>query len=563
MPTSISQNHKPVKFIFRQFLTDFDFTYLNGPAKKNQSNYSYDKTSQLTSATYNFMQDERYNFDLNGNRKQAEIQGQKQQYKTAEYNRLISDNESEYKYDLEGNRISKISNDGSTIKYYWDNRNRLTKLDTSNGSIEYIYDHQNRIVLRKQGETKTTFIHDGWQIVLQFDNNDKLTHRYLWGTKQDELMCDNDNWTLNDHLNTIRDIVKSDGTVTDHLEYNSFGKIISATKNDSQLQFAYTGKLTDTVSGLQWNINRWYDAEVGRWVSEDPIGFKGGDGNLYRYVNHNTLIAIDYIGFAPSIVTVTDYAVGFNSGNEISSSSIGSNFIQQLANIKNLYSGKDTPANFLKDLPFTLVNLPNIFNSNTQDNFTLTIKEYDCAEIWRISLKYDNNVGKYLPNNRPVDIKYRNQKYKSYKLTGQGSTGFDRNIPIKIGGIPLTVRLHLNVSINNLSITANKYRGTIFDLTATGTGTIQFAATVGKILQSGIFSFGAEANADFTTNFTISAMRPSPTNTDGHKLLVTATSLLSFGIKTQMSVGTVWDNNLQYELLFPQQSKTISVPIPF
>jgi RHS repeat-associated protein len=238
---------------------------------------------------------ERYNFDLNGNRKQAEIQGQKQQYKTAEYNRLISDNDSEYKYDLEGNRIAKISNDGSTLKYYWDNRNRLIKIETPNGTIEYIYDHLNRIVQRKQGETMTTFIHDGWQIVLQFDN-DKPTHRYLWGTKQDDLICDNDNWTLNDHLNTIRDIVKSDGTVTDHLEYNSFGKIISATKNDSSLQFAYTGKLTDKESDLQWNINRWYDAKVGRWVSEDPIGFEGGDGNLYTYVGNKVSNSYDSLG---------------------------------------------------------------------------------------------------------------------------------------------------------------------------------------------------------------------------------------------------------------------------
>jgi RHS repeat-associated protein len=276
-------------------ITDFDFTYLNGPAKKNQSNYRYNKTSQLTSATYNFMQDERYNFDKNGNRIKAEIQDQKRTYKTAEYNRLISDNESEYKYDLEGNRISKISKDGSIIKYHWDNRNRLAKIDTPKGSIEYIYDHQNRIVLRKQGENTITFIHDSWQIVLQFDN-DKLTHRYLWGTKQDELICDNDNWTLSDHLNTIRDIVKSDGTVTDHLEYNSFGKIISATKNDSSLQFAYTGKLTDKVSELQWNINRWYDAKVGRWVSEDPIGFGGDDVNVVRYANNSSINNIDADG---------------------------------------------------------------------------------------------------------------------------------------------------------------------------------------------------------------------------------------------------------------------------
>jgi RHS repeat-associated protein len=246
------------------------------------------------------MQDERYNFDLNGNRIKAEIQNKEQTYKTAEYNRLISDNESEYKYDLEGNRISKIAKDGSTIKYYWDNRNRLIKIETPNGTIEYIYDHQNRIVLRKQGETTTTFIHDGWQIVLQFDN-DKLTHRYLWGTKQDELICDNDNWTLNDHLNTIRDIVKSDGTVTDHLEYNSFGKIISATKNDSSLQFTYTGKLTDKESDLQWNINRWYDAKVGRWVSEDPIGFGNGNKNFYVYNRNNVILKIDVLGLADHV----------------------------------------------------------------------------------------------------------------------------------------------------------------------------------------------------------------------------------------------------------------------
>jgi RHS repeat-associated protein len=221
-----------------------------------------------------------------------------QTYKTAEYNRLISDNDSEYKYDLEGNRISKIAKDGSTIKYYWDNRNRLIKIETPNVTIEYIYYHQNRIVLRKQGETTTTFIHDGWQIILQFDN-DKPSHRYLWGTKQDDLICDNDNWTLNDHLNTIRDIVKSDGTVTDHLEYNSFGKIISATKNDSSVQFAYTGKLTDKEIDLQWNINRWYDAQVGRWVSEDPIGFKGGDRNLARLVHNDVIAQKDPDGLAP------------------------------------------------------------------------------------------------------------------------------------------------------------------------------------------------------------------------------------------------------------------------
>jgi hypothetical protein len=47
---------------------------------------------------------------------------------------------------------------------------------------------------------------------------------------------------------------------------------------------------------LQWNINRWYDSKVGRWMSEDPIGFEGVDRNLYRYVHGVLLAKIDVFG---------------------------------------------------------------------------------------------------------------------------------------------------------------------------------------------------------------------------------------------------------------------------
>jgi RHS repeat-associated protein len=287
-------------------ITDFDFTYLNGPEKRSESKYRYDKTSQLINASYNFMQHEKYDFDLNGNRKQAEIQGQKQSYKTGEYNRLLSDENYSYEYDLEGNRISKTDKEGKTTKYTWDNRNRLVKVSTSTSEIEYLYDYLNRLVKRTENKTdQQHFVHDNWQIILQFDNKEpNPTHRYLWGTKQDELICDNNNWTLGDHLNTIRDIVKSDGTVSDHLNYNSFGKLISETKNDI-LSFAYTGKLLDQTSDLQWNINRWYDSNVGRWMSEDPIGFKGNSINVYCYVKNRIMIYMDVYGLVDDFFEIT------------------------------------------------------------------------------------------------------------------------------------------------------------------------------------------------------------------------------------------------------------------
>jgi RHS repeat-associated protein len=54
--------------------------------------------------------------------------------------------------------------------------------------------------------------------------------------------------------------------------------------------------MSDNISDLQWNINRWYDANVGRWCSDDPIGFEGGDNNLYGYVENVPVTQVDLEG---------------------------------------------------------------------------------------------------------------------------------------------------------------------------------------------------------------------------------------------------------------------------
>ena len=75
----------------------------------------------------------------------------------------------------------------------------------------------------------------------------------------------------------------------------------------------------DNATGLQNNLNRWYDPAVGRWLSQDPIGFDAGDGNLYRYVGNEPTIMVDPSGMmdaertlglpppnpTPEVVTVT------------------------------------------------------------------------------------------------------------------------------------------------------------------------------------------------------------------------------------------------------------------
>ncbi len=44
------------------------------------------------------------------------------------------------------------------------------------------------------------------------------------------------------------------------------------------------------------DLNRWYDPNVGRWISKDPIGFEAGDANLYRYVGNGATFRTDPSG---------------------------------------------------------------------------------------------------------------------------------------------------------------------------------------------------------------------------------------------------------------------------
>src|SRR5207253_2633309 len=42
-----------------------------------------------------------------------------------------------------------------------------------------------------------------------------------------------------------------------------------------------------------------YDPTIGRWISEDPIGFTGADANLYRYVGNSPTNRTDPSGLVP------------------------------------------------------------------------------------------------------------------------------------------------------------------------------------------------------------------------------------------------------------------------
>jgi len=64
----------------------------------------------------------------------------------------------------------------------------------------------------------------------------------------------------------------------------------------TDIVFGYTGKYFDETTGLQNSWNRWYSPKMGRFISQDPIGFAGGDANLYRYVGNSPTNFVDPSG---------------------------------------------------------------------------------------------------------------------------------------------------------------------------------------------------------------------------------------------------------------------------
>jgi RHS repeat-associated protein len=80
------------------------------------------------------------------------------------------------------------------------------------------------------------------------------------------------------------------------VQYDAYGKITSQTNVGNQPRFGFAGRDIESVGGMTYNRNRYYSTSSGRFISQDPIGFGGGDANLYRYVKNSPTNATDPSG---------------------------------------------------------------------------------------------------------------------------------------------------------------------------------------------------------------------------------------------------------------------------
>ena len=280
--------------------------------------YTHDRRGQIndvdvTRVSGGFRGESDYDFDDGGNRTGTAPDDD---------NRISRDRfgNVSYRYDPEGNRIQE-RNDSTTVYTDYDHRNRLVRWENvggAGGRVSYTYDESNHLIARTQSgsrdfaqNTTERYVRDGDQTVLADREGTLDDAAYLWGDRIDQLLAITELdattgdvaatfWTLTDHLGSVRGHVDaSTGVLLDHVDYTAFGtetNRANAEPIDAMMDYGYTARPTDTQTRLQNNRNRWYDADEGRWISQDPIGFEAGDANLYRYVNNSALTMIDPLG---------------------------------------------------------------------------------------------------------------------------------------------------------------------------------------------------------------------------------------------------------------------------
>jgi RHS repeat-associated protein len=99
-----------------------------------------------------------------------------------------------------------------------------------------------------------------------------------------------------DHLGSNREITNSTGAIAARYDFDLWGKRTKISGAfDSEV--GYTGHHHHAKSGLVLTWYRAYDAELGRWLSADPLGEAGGL-NLYGYVGNDPVIYTDSLGLA-------------------------------------------------------------------------------------------------------------------------------------------------------------------------------------------------------------------------------------------------------------------------
>ncbi len=255
-----------------------------------------------------------YKYDPIGNRRAATNNAETLAYAANSLNQYtqITNNQSPITpaFDLDGNMTTY-----KDWSFAWDAENRLVMASNATTVLTFTYDYMSRRVSKVVNGQATQFKYQGWAMFEEATSSTTNSYVYgldLSGSQQGAgtiggILAGNFNGAMAfyayDANGNVTDLVGTNGAFLAQYQFDPYGNTISKTGALADVNpFRFSTKYLDSETGLMYYGHRFYNPEIGRFPSRDPIAELGG-ANLYAGMLNDPINAADPVGLSAQGVT--------------------------------------------------------------------------------------------------------------------------------------------------------------------------------------------------------------------------------------------------------------------
>lgn len=329
----------------------FGYDAMSNILTNGHDSYTYDPLNRLTQTNYEPVQDkknttESFNYDPMGSRLSSLVIQTKEQEKNKKDDKIKTDttsyttnilnqytgvNKTKFSYDKNGNLIHN-----GKFQFSYDYRNRLVEVRNIGekeekdkkelSTAKYSYDVLGRRISKETKEQVIKYTYSNQDAIEEdeYRKDDKKTElaerrENIYGSNIDDILA-TARTKYEDHgkkqktetffyqknqLGSITNITDDKGKLIEEYKYDTFGKAYTRDgKSNEWREFTtskvgntrlFTGREYDKEIGLYYYRARYYSADLGRFISRDPIG-TADNVNLYTYVGNSPVGFVDAMG---------------------------------------------------------------------------------------------------------------------------------------------------------------------------------------------------------------------------------------------------------------------------
>lgn len=258
---------------------------------KRDCSYSYDELYQLTDEN-----EHTYAFDSLYNR----LQKDQHDYHVNDLCQVTYDGQREYTYDACGN----LTSDGSS-RYTYDSLDRLIEVEQDDRRTTYSYDAFHRRLSKTTYDDQipievTRYLWDGDDEIGSVNAQGELIELRVLGEGLGAeigaaILLELHGKTyipIHDHRGCLVTLIDTETKDPEVARYTSFGEELTSPTSSP---WRFSSKRVDPETGFIFFGRRYYNANLGRWITQDPQGFEDGP-NLYAYLHNSPLVDLDPYG---------------------------------------------------------------------------------------------------------------------------------------------------------------------------------------------------------------------------------------------------------------------------